>query len=45
MILDSVDDRSKAFYKKWDFHELPGSPYRLYLSMSGLEAMMAPTSE
>ena len=45
VILDSVDDRSKAFYEKWDFQELPCSPYRLYLSMSRLEAMMAPTGE
>ncbi len=40
-ILDCVDDRSKAFYQRWDFAELPGSPYRLFLSSQTLTAMMA----
>jgi GNAT superfamily N-acetyltransferase len=41
VILDCVDDRSKAFYKRWDFAELPGNPYRLFLSSQTLTAMMA----
>jgi GNAT superfamily N-acetyltransferase len=40
VIIDCIDDRSKTFYQKWDFRELPGYPYRLYLSANQLEAMM-----
>lgn len=42
VILDCVDDRAKAFYQRWDFAELPGSPFRLYLSSQTLSAMMTP---
>lgn len=41
VILDCVSDRAKAFYQRWDFAELPGNPYRLYLSAKTLSAMMA----
>ena len=40
VILDCVDDRAKAFYRRWDFAELPGNPYRLFLSSQTLPAMM-----
>lgn len=40
VILDCVDDHSKAFYQRFDFHELPGHPYRLFISFDQLEAMM-----
>jgi GNAT superfamily N-acetyltransferase len=40
IILDCVDDNAKSFYKKWDFNDLPGHPYRLYLSATQLDAMM-----
>jgi GNAT superfamily N-acetyltransferase len=40
VILDCIDDQAKAFYLRWDFEELPGHPYRLYLSAKRLEAMM-----
>lgn len=40
VILDCVDDAAKAFYQHWDFAELPGHRYRLYLSASQLAAMM-----
>jgi hypothetical protein len=40
VILDCVDDRAKAFYRRWDFAELPGSLYRLFLSSQTLSAMM-----
>lgn len=40
VILDCVDDRAKAFYQRWDFAELPGNPYRLFLSSQTLTAMM-----
>src|SRR5439155_25732737 len=41
VILDCVNDAAKAFYQKWDFQELPGQPYRLFLSVKRLKAMMA----
>lgn len=39
VILDCVDDTAKAFYRRWDFAELPGHPYRLFLSSTQLRAM------
>lgn len=41
VVLDCISDAAKEFYKRWDFEELPGHPYRLYLSTKRLEAMMA----
>lgn len=40
VILDCVNDRAKAFYRRWDFTELPGHPYRLFLDARTLAAMM-----
>jgi GNAT superfamily N-acetyltransferase len=40
VILDCVDDAAKAFYRRYDFRELPGHPYRLFLSAKQLQAMM-----
>jgi ribosomal protein S18 acetylase RimI-like enzyme len=40
VILDGISDAAKAFYRQWDFEELPGHPYRLFLSAKRLEAMM-----
>jgi GNAT superfamily N-acetyltransferase len=40
IILDCVNDAAKAFYQHFDFTELPGYPYRLFLTASQLEAMM-----
>lgn len=40
VILDCISDAAKAFYRHWDFEELPGYPYRLFLSTSRLGAMM-----
>ena len=42
VILDCLDDRAKSFYRQWDFEELPGHPYRLFLSTRRLDAMMQP---
>lgn len=39
VIIDCVNDRAKTFYQRWDFKELPGNPYRLYLSARILAAM------
>jgi ribosomal protein S18 acetylase RimI-like enzyme len=40
VILDCVDDAAKAFYRRYDFREVPGHPYRLFLSAQQLDAMM-----
>lgn len=40
VILDCLTDHAKAFYRKWDFKELPGHAYRLFVSYRQLEAMM-----
>jgi GNAT superfamily N-acetyltransferase len=41
VILDCINDAAKAFYQQWDFQELPGHPYRLFLSAQRLEAMVS----
>jgi GNAT superfamily N-acetyltransferase len=41
VILDCVSDAAKAFYQQWDFRELPGHPYRLFLTFKQLEALMS----
>jgi GNAT superfamily N-acetyltransferase len=40
VILDCINDSAKAFYRRWDFEQLPGHPDRLFLSARKLEAMM-----
>lgn len=40
VILDCLNDAAKAFYRRWDFEEVPGRPYRLFLSAKRLDAMM-----
>jgi len=40
VILDCVGDAAKDFYRHWDFEEIPGQPYRLFLSAKRLDAMM-----
>jgi len=40
VILDCLTAAAKTFYQKWDFEELPGYPYRLFVSYRQLEAMM-----
>lgn len=39
VILDCLSNAAKAFYQKWDFQELPGHPYRLFITFRQLEAM------
>ena len=41
VIVDCLNERVKAFYQQWDFREVPGHPYRLYLSRNQLTSMMA----
>jgi GNAT superfamily N-acetyltransferase len=40
VILDCLNDRARTFYQRWDFLQLPGNPYRLFLSAQTLNAMM-----
>jgi GNAT superfamily N-acetyltransferase len=40
VVLDCLNGAAKAFYRRWDFEELPGHPYRLFLSAKRLDAMM-----
>jgi len=40
VILDCINASAKAFYRQWDFAELPGHPFRLFLSAKHLDAMM-----
>ena len=40
VVLDCINDNAKKFYERWDFLELPGHPYRLFLSAKRLKAMM-----
>ena len=40
VILDCLNDAAKSFYQQWDFQELPGRPYRLFVTYGQLEAMM-----
>jgi GNAT superfamily N-acetyltransferase len=40
VILDCISDAAKRFYQQWDFEELPGQPYRLFLSANRLAEMM-----
>ena len=40
IIFDCLNDTAKAFYQKWDFQELPGHPYRLFVTYRRLKAMM-----
>ena len=39
VILDCVNERAKNFYQQWNFRELPGHPFRLFLSAFELEAL------
>jgi len=40
VVLDHINNAAKTFYKRWDFRELPGHPYRLFVSAKQLDAMM-----
>jgi ribosomal protein S18 acetylase RimI-like enzyme len=43
VILDCVSDAAKAFYRRWDFGEMPGHPYRLYLTAERLAVLCEAT--
>ena len=40
IVLNCVDDKAKAFHRKFDFQELPGHPNRLALGARQLAAIM-----
>jgi len=40
VLLDCLDDRAKSFYQQFDFAELPGRSYRLFLNAATLQAMI-----
>ena len=40
VMLDCINESTKRFYKKWDFAELPGHPFRLFLSAKHLDEIM-----
>ena len=40
VIVDCLNESAKSFYERWDFQELPGHPYRLFLSYQQLENMV-----
>lgn len=40
ILLDCIDEQAKKFYEHFGFAQLPGQPYRLYLSARQLDAMM-----
>ena len=39
VILDCLNEDAKRFYQRWDFEEMPGHPYRLFLSARLLEKL------
>lgn len=41
VILDCVNEAAKKFYQHYDFQELPGHPFRLFLSTNKLDVMMS----
>lgn len=45
VVIDCLDSRTKEFYRQWEFGELPGNPFRLFLSAAKLDAMMKGTAE
>ncbi len=40
VVLDCLNDDARAFYRQWDFEELPGHPYRLFLSAGRLALLV-----
>jgi GNAT superfamily N-acetyltransferase len=40
VVIDCINDDFKRFFQQFDFREVPGNPYRLYLSYAQLEAML-----
>lgn len=45
VILDCLNARAREFYRRWDFQELPGHPFRLFLTGRQLDALMWPSDD
>jgi GNAT superfamily N-acetyltransferase len=43
VVLGCIDETAKSFYQRYDFQELPGHPYRLFLSAQQLQDMVEST--
>ena len=43
VIVDCINESAKSFYTQWDFVELPGHPFRLFLSAGTLDVMVRDT--
>ena len=41
VVIDCINDDSKRFFQQFDFREVPGNPYRLFLSHAQLEALIS----
>lgn len=41
VVLDCLDEPTKAFYQRWDFQEIPAHPLRLFLSARAIAKMMS----
>jgi GNAT superfamily N-acetyltransferase len=41
VVLDCVDAKAKAFYERWEFQQLPGHPFRLFISANLLAELIA----
>ena len=40
VVLDCLDESTRAFYARWDFREIPAHPMRLFLSAATLSRMI-----
>jgi GNAT superfamily N-acetyltransferase len=40
VVLDCLDDATLGFYQRWDFREIPGHPFRMFVSAAELEALV-----
>ena len=45
VILDCLNARAREFYRRWDFQELPGHPFRLFLTGRQLEVLISPVGD
>ncbi len=39
LVVDALDERAAAFYRKYDFEELTTGPLRLYKTIRDIEAL------
>jgi hypothetical protein len=41
VVVDAIDDRAAAFYRKWGFVDLPDNPLRLYRKVSDIRRSLS----